>query len=387
MGVNGKPAVTKAVKSSSLAAVNTKAAKTAVNTHRAPLKSLNQQNGARKATVDPSKTRKTRTAARRLLKSPGASSDDLEVEAMDLDKLDIVEISYKDEVDKRYKDQRLPLPPGVKNIDDEENPQLCAEYAQEMYMYLKQREHAFRVPSNYLAGTRTTGKMRAVLLDWLVDVQQQFKLLPETLYLTISIIDRFLSKEGHSIPRVKLQLVGVTAMLIASKIEEIYAPELNDFVYITDDAYTAAEVRQMELRIIKALKFNLGDPLALNFLRRFSKAGDVDVNQHALAKYILESVMLDYGMVGVSSSLCAATSLYLSLRLLEEDGEPVVWTPSLVYYTGYQLKEVMEKANLVTKSLQKMHTGQFSAVKNKYSSKAMLQIATNPILTTKLAAL
>merc|ERR1719354_691523 len=75
-------------------------------------------------------------------------------------------------------------------------------------------------------------------------------------------------------------------MLIASKIEEIYAPELNDFVYITDDAYSAAEVRQMELRIIRALKFNLGDPLALNFLRRYSKAGDVDVNQHALAKYI-----------------------------------------------------------------------------------------------------
>jgi len=344
---------------------------------RAPLKSL-QQNA--KKTTDSSKARKTRTAARRLIKTP--SND--EIECMDLDRLDIAEISHKDEVERRYLDQRLPLPAGVKNIDDEENPQLAADYAHEMYLYLKEKEGQYTVPSNYLVGTRTTGKMRTVLLDWLVDVQQQFKLLPETLYLTISIIDRFLSKDGMHIPRVKLQLVGVTAMLIASKIEEIYAPELNDFVYITDDAYSAAEVRQMELRIIKALKFNLGDPLALNFLRRYSKAGDVDVNQHALAKYILECIMLDYTLVGMSGSLAAASSLYLALRLLEEDGQPVVWTPSLVHYTGYQLDEVVGKAEAVTKALQKMHCGQFSAVKNKFSSKSMLQIATNPIINERI---
>eukprot|EP00088_Acartia_fossae_P059284 TRINITY_DN7018_c0_g1_i1.p1 TRINITY_DN7018_c0_g1~~TRINITY_DN7018_c0_g1_i1.p1 ORF type:complete len:383 (-),score=133.10 TRINITY_DN7018_c0_g1_i1:174-1322(-) len=348
--------------------------KLAKTTNRLPLKAI--QNGKKEA--EP-KTRKTKTAARRLLKSP--SSD---VESMDLDKLDIVEISYKEELEKRYKDQRLPLPPGVHNIDDDENPQLCAEYAQDMYAYLRQKESKYSVPGNYLSGTRTTGKMRTVLLDWLVDVQQQFKLLPETLYLTVSIIDRFLCKEGCSIPRVKLQLVGVTAMLIASKIEEIYAPELNDFVYITDDAYTSAEVRQMELKIIRALKFDLGDPLPLNFLRRFSKAGDVDVNQHALAKYILESIMLDYSMVGVSGSLAAATSLYLSLQLLEEAGQPVTWTRSLVHYTGYTLEQVKKKGDLAVKSLVKMHSGQFSAVKNKYSSKGMLQIALNPILEARI---
>lgn len=345
---------------------------------RAPLKSL-QQN-VKKTTDVGSKARKTRTAARRIIKS--SSTED--IECMDLDKLDIIEISYKDEIEKRYLDQRIPLPAGVNNIDDEQNPQLCADYAHEMYEYLKQKEVDYTVSSNYLVGSRTTGKMRTVLLDWLVDVQQQFKLLPETLYLTISIIDRFLSVEGVHIPRVKLQLVGVTAMLLASKIEEIYAPELNDFVYITDDAYTAKEVRQMELKIIKALKFNLGDPLALNFLRRYSKAGDVDVNQHALAKYILECLMLDYSLVGMSGSLAAASSLYLALRLLEEEGHPVVWTSSLVHYTGYKLEHVLEKVDSVTKALHRMHCGQFSAVKNKFSSKGMLQIAQNPIIEERL---
>ena len=88
----------------------------------------------------------------------------------------------------------------------------------------------------------------------------------------------------------------------------------------------------------------LRDPLALNFLIRFSKVGNIGVKQHALANYILESIMLDYSLVGMSGSLAAASSLYLALRLLE-DGQPVVWTPSLVHYTGYQLDQVMGKVN------------------------------------------
>lgn len=78
--------------------------------------------------------------------------------------------------------------------------------------------------------------MRAILIDWLVDVHLKFKLLPETLYITVSIIDRFL--ERIKVSKSRLQLVGVTALFIASKYEEIYPPELKDFVYITDRAYT-----------------------------------------------------------------------------------------------------------------------------------------------------
>ena len=87
-------------------------------------------------------------------------------------------------------------------------------------------------------------KMRAILVDWLVDVHYKFKLVPETLYLTINLIDRYLQKEP--VTRQQLQLVGVTAMLIASKYEEIYAPIVKDFVYITDNAYTKEEILSME---------------------------------------------------------------------------------------------------------------------------------------------
>lgn len=91
--------------------------------------------------------------------------------------------------------------------------------------------------------------MRSILIDWLVEVHLKFKLVPETLYLTVNLIDWYLSQV--SVNREKLQLVGVTAMLIASKYEEIYAPEVQDFVYITDKAYTKEEILDCEQRMLQ----------------------------------------------------------------------------------------------------------------------------------------
>ena len=90
--------------------------------------------------------------------------------------------------------------------------------------------------------------MRSILVDWLIEVHLKFKLVPESLYLTINIIDRYLEKE--QVNRQKLQLVGVTAMLIACKYEEIYPPIVKDFVYITDNAYTKEEILEQERKML-----------------------------------------------------------------------------------------------------------------------------------------
>jgi hypothetical protein len=97
--------------------------------------------------------------------------------------------------------------------------------------------------------------MRAILVDWLVDVHAKFKLLTETLFLTVNIIDRYLSLK--QITRARLQLVGVASLLITTKYEEIYPPNLKDFVYITDNAYTKEEILEMESDILCVLDFNL----------------------------------------------------------------------------------------------------------------------------------
>jgi cyclin A len=82
--------------------------------------------------------------------------------------------------------------------------------------------------------------MRAILVDWLVEVAEEYKLASETLYLTINYIDRYLGLK--QVPRCKLQLIGVVCMLIASKFEEVYAPAVDEFAYISDHTYTKEEV-------------------------------------------------------------------------------------------------------------------------------------------------
>merc|ERR1712098_524287 len=205
------------------------------------------------------------------------------------------------------------------------------------FAYLRGLERLTLVDGEHLAGQPTNDKMRALLVDWLVEVQVQFKLLQETLFSTIDIIDRFIAREGMNVTRAKLQLVGVASMFLASKIEEVYAPACSDFVYITDSAYSEEEIKAMELRIVKTLDFSLAQPTAINFLRRISKAGDVDVLQHSLAKYTLELSLVDYTMVQCPGSQLAAAALCLSLLVLEQGStEDTVWTPTLAYYSCYQ---------------------------------------------------
>jgi len=272
------------------------------------------------------------------------------------------------------------LPVGVQDIDskDVDNPQLCAEYVTETFAYLKGLERKALVPKDHLQGQQTNDKMRAVLVDWLVEVQVQFKLLQETLFSTIDIIDRFMAVEGGSVSRGKLQLVGVAAMFLASKIEEVYAPACSDFVYITDNAYTEEEIKATELKIVKALDFNLSQPVAINFLRRYSKAGDVDVLQHSLAKYCLELSLADYSLVCVGGSELAAASLCLSLLVLEE-GATVqnVWSPTLAYFSGYNLDSILPLVRKLAAVVVKTHkpNAKLQAVRTKYKSSKFLRVA------------
>uniref|UniRef100_A0A8C6NJ52 Cyclin-A2 n=1 Tax=Nothobranchius furzeri TaxID=105023 RepID=A0A8C6NJ52_NOTFU len=134
------------------------------------------------------------------------------------------------------------------------------EYAPEIHTYLRERETKTRPKAGYMKKQPDiTNSMRAILVDWLVEVGEEYKLQNETLYLAINYIDRFLS--SMSVLRGKLQLVGTAAMLLASKFEEIYPPEVSEFVYITDDTYTKKQVLKMEHLVLKveSLAMYLGE--------------------------------------------------------------------------------------------------------------------------------
>lgn len=176
-------------------------------------------------------------------------------------------------------------------------------------------------------------KMRAILIDWIIEVHLKFKLLPETLFLTVSLIDRYL--EQMQVHRKNLQLVGVTAMLIASKYEEIYGPVVDDFVYITDNAYTKKDIFECEHSILMTLEFDVTSPSSYRFLKRFSSHHST--HAYCLARYLIELALLEHRMLKYTPSTLAATAVYLSRRLDRE----YEWGEDLRAMTGKREKDLV----------------------------------------------
>ena len=217
----------------------------------------------------------------------------------------------------------VPAKAEVEDIDadDVENPQMATDYVNEIYCYMRQLEREQSIRPSYLDDQGKVAikpKMRNLLVDWMVEVHAQFSLLQETLYLAVAILDRYLQAKAGAITTKQLQLVGVSAMLLAAKYEEMYPPEIGDFVYITDQAYTEAQIRKMEIAIFATLDFDLGRPLPLNFLRRNSKAGFVDATVHTLAKYVMELTLVEYKLCHVAPSLLAGKILVIYLMLMQD---------------------------------------------------------------------
>ncbi|XP_077211719.1 cyclin-A2-1-like isoform X2 [Tasmannia lanceolata] len=178
------------------------------------------------------------------------------------------------------------------DIDSEhKNPQLCGLYAPDIYANLRVAELIRRPCSDFMEKLQrdTTQSMRGMLVDWLVKVSEECKLVPDTLYLTVYIIDRFLSQ--NYIERQKLQLLGITCMLIASKYEEICAPRVEEFFFFIDNIYTRGELLEMEIRVLNYLDFQLSAPTIKTFLRRFLRAAQASHKNSTLEHYTTYKVL------------------------------------------------------------------------------------------------
>ena len=164
--------------------------------------------------------------------------------------------------------------------------------------------------------TEIQWSMRSILIDWLVQVHHRFALLPETLFLAVNCVDRFLSVKIVSLG--KLQLVGATAIFVAAKYEEINCPSVQEIVYMVDQGFSAEEILKAERFMLSMLQFELGFPGPMSFLRRISKADDYDLETRTLAKYFLEVTIIDERFVGSPSSFLAAGAHCLSLLMLRK---------------------------------------------------------------------
>ena len=158
-------------------------------------------------------------------------------------------------------------------------------------------------------------QMRSILVDWIIDVHHKFGFTDETLFMTILIIDRYCSSE--QISRIKYQCLGITALMIACKHEEINVPKVEDFIYITDNAYTKEEVFKMENDVLSKLNFELLFPSPIKFYEYLSLHFGFCKKYHMLGKYLMETFLLDLKYVKYKPSIISCACTYIVMKFFK----------------------------------------------------------------------
>ncbi|XP_048592298.1 cyclin-A1-2-like [Brassica napus] len=278
-----------------------------------------------------------------------------------------------------YEDIELNQGSDLGNDDDDEvddidsnlvDPQLCGVFACDIYEHLRSSEVKKRPAFDYMERVQSniSASMRTILIDWLVEVAEEYRLLPETLYLAVNCLDRYLS--GNVITKQNLQLLGVSCMMIAAKYEEVCVPQVESFCYITDNTYSRNELLEMESSVLNYLKFELTTPTAKCFLRRFVRAaqGKKEVSSllfESIASYFSELSLLDYAMLRYAPSLVAASAVFLAQCILHPSRKP--WSSTLEHYTSYRAKHLEACVKNLLQLCHESPSADVVAVRKKYS--------------------
>ncbi|KAI3853966.1 hypothetical protein MKW92_012050 [Papaver armeniacum] len=263
---------------------------------------------------------------------------------------------------------------------DADNHLAAVEYVDDLYKFYKLTESSSQVHDYMDSQDQINGHMRMILVDWLIEVHNKFELTAETLYLTIHIVDRYLAM--NPVLRRELQLVGISAMLIASKYEEIWAPEVNDFVCISDKAYNRLQILAMEKAILGKLGWTLTVPTPYHFLVRFVKAAVADKEMENMTFFLAELGLMQYSMIKYCPSMLAASAVYAAQCTLKKTP---LWNDTLKLHTGFAEAQLIECA----KELVSFHSAapehKLRVVYRKYSSSERSVVALLPPANNLLA--
>lgn len=192
------------------------------------------------------------------------------------------------------------------NVDD-------GEYAIDRILYQQDLARRRRPSANYmLKQIDINARMREILIDWLADVttNEVFNVCDETLCLCVNYIDRFL--ERKQVARNRLQLVGIVALCIATKYEEVKVIKMEAFADVCNGAYQVEEVIKMECAMLQVLEFNLVVATPIAFMQHFARVASLDESQRHLAAYLVEATLQTEGMLQFSASCCGAAAVYLA---------------------------------------------------------------------------
>ncbi|CAF0875347.1 unnamed protein product [Adineta ricciae] len=223
------------------------------------------------------------------------------------------------------------------------------DYRQSIFEHLKAVEHVYAPKMNFMEHQSDINcAMRTILVDWLIEVADEYKLNDETLFLCIQYIDRFLSTVN--VTRSKLQLLGTTCMYVASKYEEMYPPALEEFSFITDNTYETKHILRMEQILMKMLNFSISGPTYYTFMQYYLTClkPSTSMNEHdneykclsLLTNYLCTLVLLqDRPFSSYRSSLTAAACLFYANRILNKDA---VWSNCHIQTTSYTQRDLAE---------------------------------------------
>ncbi|KAK4285657.1 hypothetical protein QN277_002326 [Acacia crassicarpa] len=260
---------------------------------------------------------------------------------------------------------------NLPNIDDECNQLEVSEYIDEIYLYYWITEAQTSTQENYSSiQTDITPHMRGILINWLIEVHLKFELMPETLYLTVSLLDQYLSLV--TIKKNELQLVGLTALLLASKYEDFWHPSVKELISISVESYTREQILAMEKLILRKLKFRLNGPTPYVFMVRFLKAAQSDKKLEHLAFFLIELCLVEYEALAFKSSLLCASAIYVA-RCTLQISPP--WTPLLQKHARYEVSQLRNCAEMILKFHKSARTGKLMVAYEKYSRPELSGVA------------
>ncbi|KAK7351609.1 hypothetical protein VNO77_11184 [Canavalia gladiata] len=272
----------------------------------------------------------------------------------------------------------LPFPDLI--LDD---PQIDDPYVSDIYKYLRSMEVQKRrrpmVDYTEKVQREVTANMRGILVDWLVEVADEYKLLPDTLHRSVSFVDRFLSV--NPVSKSRLQLLGVSSMLIAAKYEEINPPGVDEFCSITDNTYKKTDVVKMEADVLKSLNFEMGNPTVNTFLSWFADVASENQKKpntqiEFLGCYLSELGLLDYDCLRFLPSVLAASAIFLARFIVSPEVHP--WSPSLAEILGYKSIELKECVLILHDLYLSRKAASLQAVREKYKQHKFKYVANLP---------
>ena len=247
------------------------------------------------------------------------------------------------------------------------------EYFDEVYLNLLLDEKKFykKINSNYMTLQKSINdKMRAILVDWLIDVHFRFDMKKKTLFNCIYIIDAFLSK--NLIDRKYLQLLGMAALLISCKETEIMYPSLNSFLALSDFSYSLQELTNMERFVMKILDFDILAPTAEEFYAINAEYFKFGEKQRFFGEYFLDASLIDYNLLKYNQSTIAVACGYIVMKFFNLNG-----VHSLLKNTGDNIKQIDVKncARDLCFLVKNLSNSSKKKKKNKYMSDKYMNIA------------